>query len=162
MWSRSRVGRTATRYRGIASKLLALSAQEWRDLIAAQWALLRAQYILRSRPEGKLVEVELDQPSDESRDLSRQADAQRLARAISRAANFGVIRPACLVRSMALCRLLESRGIDGSRVEVGVAMRDGRFVAHAWVRWRGQILGDEESRIQEYRPMSGVGVVLQD
>jgi hypothetical protein len=92
-------------------------------------------------------------------DPGRLPDARHLALAVRRAAAFGIFRPACLVRSIALCRLMESRGIRGASVEVGVALSAGRFMAHAWVRWNGEILGDEEERIAEYRPLSQVGVV---
>ena len=127
--------------------------------MSAQIALLYAQYLVWTRPQGRLVTVTSRRLAPGEVDRGRLPEARRLALAVRRVAAFGVFRPACLVRSIALCRLMESYGIHGGRVEVGVALSEGRFMAHAWVRWNGEILGDEEERIAEYRPLSEVGVV---
>lgn len=163
----------ARRYRGAARKLLTLSPGDWRDLLSAQVALLWAQVLVWTRPEGELVARSTPKPAhDDARsqppdgeqrdaeepDAAHLHDARRLALATRRAAAFGVFRPACLVRSIALCRLMEARGLHGGRVEVGVALTKGKFVAHAWVRWGSAILGDDDATVAVYRPLTDVGV----
>jgi hypothetical protein len=151
-------------YQRAVPKLSKLSWREWRDLLSAQVALLVAQVRVRTKAQGELVEPEADRARDEraAPTAAQQDEAKRVALAVSRAAAFGVFRPACLVRSIALCRLLERRGIPGGRVEVGVIMRDGRFVAHAWVTLAGQVLSDDPGSVQRYAPLPGVNVLHGD
>ncbi len=92
----------------------------------------------------------------DSATLSR---AEALALAVGRAAEFGVFRPLCLVRAVALNRVLERHGIKGSRVRVGVRMRNGRFAAHAWVEYGDRVLGDSEAHVGSFVELSEVHLV---
>jgi hypothetical protein len=85
--------------------------------------------------------------------------AEALALAVGRAAEFGVFRPLCLVRAVALNRVLERHGIRGSRVRVGVRMRNGRFAAHAWVEYGDRVLGDNEAHVGSFVELSEVRLV---
>ncbi len=85
--------------------------------------------------------------------------AEALALAVGRAAEFGVFRPLCLVRAVALNRVLERHGITGSRVRVGVRMRNGRFAAHAWVEYGDRVLGDNEAHVGSFVELSEVRLV---
>lgn len=85
--------------------------------------------------------------------------AEALALAVGRAAEFGVFRPLCLVRAVALNRMLERHGIKGSRVRVGVRMRNGRFAAHAWVEYGDRVLGDNEAHVGSFVELSEVRLV---
>jgi hypothetical protein len=85
--------------------------------------------------------------------------AEALALAVGRAAEFGVFRPLCLVRAVALNRVLERHGIKGSRVRVGVRMRNGRFAAHAWVEYGDRVLGDNEAHVGSFVELSEVRLV---
>ena len=105
----------------IPGKLSRLSLRDWRELFEAQWALLVAQSMLRSRPMGSLA---TPVASVGAVDLDRMPEARRLALAMVRAARFGVFRPQCLARSLALSRMLTAHGITGGIVRVGVR-RDG-------------------------------------
>lgn len=147
--------------------LAVLPASEWWELACAQIALLQAQVLLCVRPTGSLVD---DHSRPERADRSGievsafrvsppPPDAAfRAARAVRRAAQYGVFRPRCLVRSVALHRLLERRGVVGSRIRVGVRREQGRFEAHAWVELDGRVLGDTPShtsgftRLLDVRP----------
>jgi hypothetical protein len=66
----------------------------------------------------------------------------RLARAVTRASRYGVFRPQCLVRALALHQMLERHGVPGSTIRIGVRQTDRAFVAHAWVERDGVVLGD--------------------
>src|SRR4051812_36460446 len=95
----------------------------WRDLsdvLVAQVALARAQLQLRTRPEGALIDP-IAAPDVTSRTPAlHHEQAERFARAVIRAARYGVLRPQCLVRALALQQLLERRAITGSAVRIGV------------------------------------------
>ena len=139
----------------IAKKLATLSAREWLDLFQAQWALAAAQLTVRSRPVGTLA---TPATGAVSADLARLPEARRLALAVVRAARFGVFRPQCLVRSVALSRMLEKRGIEGAMVRVGVRRQDGEFLAHAWVEYAGQTLGDADAHVGAFVPLTNLEV----
>jgi hypothetical protein len=146
-------------------KLTRLSPREWADLLEAQLALLLAQFRVWTRPTGRLVShsspsaTEPSSPPISDLDGPTGARAEALALAVGRAAEFGVFRPLCLVRAVALNRVLERHGITGSRVRVGVRMRNGRFAAHAWVEYGDRILGDNEAHVGSFVELSEVQLV---
>ncbi|HEY9479239.1 MAG TPA: lasso peptide biosynthesis B2 protein [Gemmatimonadaceae bacterium] len=162
-------------------KLTRLSPREWADLLEAQLALLLAQFRVWTRPTGRLVSHSVPSspsapaPSDASApqhhpaaepsvlhpgsDSPTEARAEALALAVGRAAEFGLFRPLCLVRAVALNRVLERHGITGSRVRVGVRMRNGRFAAHAWVEYGERVLGDNEWHVGSFAELSEVRLV---
>jgi len=82
--------------------------------------------------------------------------ARRLAQAVERVADHGIFRPTCLVKSVALQRLLRSHGIRGSRIHIGVRLRDGDFVAHAWVDLHGTVLNDTDAHVGGFDPLCDV------
>lgn len=124
-------------------------------MMRAQSALLRAQREMRSLPTGELVREE-SAPKGASAD--RADDARRIALAINRVAEYGVFRPKCLVRSRALRQLLDSAGIAGAEVRVGVQLSRGRFLAHAWVEYGGQVVGDDPEFVARFDPMTELQV----
>jgi hypothetical protein len=126
------------------------------DLFRAQLALARAQREMRSVPTGEMVRDEsIDRHSSTA---NRFDDARRIAMAVNRAANFGVFRPKCLVKSRALRKMLDAEGIDGAEVRVGVRLTDGRFRAHAWVEYNGEVVGDDPAAVAKFVPMPGIRV----
>lgn len=142
----------------IAKKLLRLSPREWAQVFEAQWALLSAQATVRNRPVGELATAATGQ---KSADPARLPEARRLALAVVRAARYGVIRPQCLVRSVALSRLLTSHGIEGALVRVGVRRTSGEFLAHAWVEYAGETLGDADDHVGSFVPLTNLDVRKQ-
>ena len=144
-------------------KLTRLSPREWADLIEAQLALLVAQFRVWTRPTGRLVAHSSDAASESVERVPAVPPvpprAEALALAVGRAAEFGVFRPLCLVRAVALNRVLERHGISGSRVRVGVRMRNGRFAAHAWVEYGDRVLGDNEAHVGSFVELSEVRLV---
>jgi hypothetical protein len=154
MWRRLR--REIGRYRRSVPKLAALGWQDWKDLARAQFALVRAQRDMRSLPTGTMVRD--DVPGTASAASDRLDDARRIALAVNRAAEFGLFRPKCLVRSRALRGLLDEDRIEGAEVRVGVQLHEGRFFAHAWVEYAGQVVGDDPARVARFVPMTGIQV----
>jgi len=121
----------------------------------AQWALLAARGMVRNRPIGSLATPTVGNPPA---DPARLPEARRLALAIVRAARFGVFRPQCLVRSVALSQMLTDRRISGALVRVGVRRKNGEFSAHAWVELAGETLGDADDHVGSFVPMTNLDV----
>ena len=142
----------------IARKLATLSLSDWGELFRAQWALLVAQAIVRSRAVGSLAAAAA---SAGAADMARLPEARRLALAVLRAARFGVFRPQCLVRSMALSSMLARRGIGGGIVRVGVRRANGQFLAHAWVELGGETLGDDDEHVETFVPLTNLDIRQQ-
>ena len=139
----------------LARKLVGLSFRDWAELIQAQWALLAARGMVRNRPIGSLATPTAGNPPA---DATRLPEARRLALAVVRAARFGVFRPQCLVRSVALSQMLADRRISGALVRVGVRRRNGEFSAHAWVELAGETLGDADDLVGSFVPMTSLDV----
>ncbi len=137
-------------------RILRLGPDEWLDLVRAQMALLQAQRRLRTEPIGSLAIRE-----DFSANLTT-GDADRaaaLAHAVHRAARYGLFRPYCLVRAMAIRELLLADGIRGASIRIGVRRLNGEFQAHAWVRWGARILGDEPRHVAQFTEVDDLGVM---
>jgi len=144
--------------------LARLSAREWLDVAEAQFELLVSKTIVATRRTGQLVSrAPLDPFGDTITPATSTANVdprpEQLALAIGRAAENGVFRPLCLVRAVALKRLLDRHGFDGSMVKIGVRMSRGRFAAHAWVAYNDQILGDQEWHVKSFAELDEVNVM---
>jgi hypothetical protein len=115
---------------------------------------------MRSRPTGEMVRDDLAVgKSPGARPVTdRLDDARRVALAVNRAAQFGLFRPRCLVKSRALRQLLDSAGIAGAEVRVGVQLSHGQFLAHAWVEYAGQIVGDDPVQVAKFTMLPGINI----
>jgi hypothetical protein len=127
-----------------------------RDLVAAQAALLRARRRLKHEPIGSLTERRQRHAAPARGDRAR---AEQLAAAVNGAARFGLFRPFCLVRAVALEDLLLREGITGSDIRIGVRRRDGVFAAHAWVRWGDVLLGDDVAHVATFTEVDDIRVL---
>jgi transglutaminase superfamily protein len=146
-------------------RLARLSARDWLDIAEAQIELLVAKIIVATRRTGQLVSRAPLDPFGDS-DVASAAPStnsnprpEQLALAVGRAAENGVFRPLCLVRAVALKRLLDRHGFEGSIVKIGVRMNRGRFAAHAWVAYGDQILGDQEWHVQSFAELDEISVM---
>lgn len=135
-----------------------LGFRDWQELARAQGAIVRWSLARRRRPRGQLVvragsESLIPSPSPGPAEISR---AREIALALDRAARFGLLRPKCLVRSLALDDLLRREGLDASRVRFGVRKREGVFEAHAWVEFGEEVLADDAAHVASYAPVPGL------
>jgi hypothetical protein len=73
-----------------------------------------------------------------------------LERAVDRAARYGLFRPKCLAKSVALHRMLRRAGIGSSRIRIGVRRESSGLTAHAWVTLDDQILGDNPTFVSRF------------
>jgi hypothetical protein len=146
-------GTTTQRLRKLAS----LDGGEILLLVAAQRALVSAQLLVWTRPVGKLTApAEGDEAPATPLTPRDEALAKRIALAVERAAENGIFRPRCLVRAVAIQRMLEARGISGGRICIGVRTRRGRFAAHAWVQRGNLLLGDVATHVNTFVPLTDV------
>jgi hypothetical protein len=148
--------------RRIGVALAALRDRRWSEILdvaEAQLALLRAQTMRWVRPLGEFVEVAPDEPLHSHRaSLAQRQTCDRLASAVNRATRYGIFRPLCLTRAVALSRLLDAHGIAGHRIRIGVRRDAGSFTAHAWVELGHRILGDTVANTLSYAPLAQVSV----
>lgn len=135
----------------VVRKLFSLTPREFADLIVAQWYLLAALWTVRHRPKGGLLRALPDgQPAGGVRDDAR---LERLAVAVDRVARFGLFRPTCLVRAVALERQIRRANAGPAVVRVGVSQVAGKLLAHAWIELEGQVIGDEQARVRRFTPL---------
>jgi hypothetical protein len=66
---------------------------------------------------------------------------KRIVSAMNAVERNGPWRPNCLERSLALWWLFQLNAVDGE-LHIGGRKSQGRFEAHAWVEWDGQVLND--------------------
>ncbi|NNG17820.1 MAG: lasso peptide biosynthesis B2 protein, partial [Gemmatimonadales bacterium] len=114
----------------LIGKLIRLSPGEWGALFQAQAALVAAQVMVWTQPQGRLVSRVSAPTTEVPARAEDERRAESLARAVNRVARYGLFRPRCLVRAIGLRRLLASHGMDAT-VRIGVRQREGRFDAHA-------------------------------
>jgi hypothetical protein len=127
------------------------------DLIRAQAALVSAQFSVWARPSGQLVCGD-SKPDTQATDCERDV-AVRLANAVDRAGDYGIFRPRCLVRAVALVRLLREQGIQGSRIRIGVRWNGRGFLAHAWVEYGSLVLLDKIERTSSFSRLADMQLV---
>jgi hypothetical protein len=147
------------RVRLAVAKLTRVGPRGWWILLQAQASVLAAFAFVRNRPQGELIESLAARFTERDEDPVDFEAAEEAGLAIDRAARYGIGRPLCLVRSVALHHLLERRGIRGSRICVGVRMSGTGFEAHAWVELSGRIIGDDPAYVQKFSPFSGISEI---
>lgn len=136
-----------------------LGWDDWKRVAIGYRALRQAIRDVRDRPQGEIVAK--GSPS-EAADGARLPDARAVALGVSRAAAYGFLHPTCLAQSLAIQRCLTDAGIAGGRIRVGVARRRGKFIAHAWVEFAGEVVGDDRASVEKYEPFDDLLVVPAD
>lgn len=76
-------------------------------------------------------------------------NVSRTARMVRAAARYGLVRPTCLEKSLALWWLLGRQGIASS-VRIGTRKSAGRLEAHAWVEFEGRALNESAEPHKQY------------
>jgi hypothetical protein len=135
----------------LARRLFSLPAREFGELLVAQLFLLGALWSVRRRPKGELL-----RPVDGGPDRGNREGEDRLAGlvvAVDRAARYGLFRPTCLVRAVALERMIVRAGVGPAVVRVGVLTGGDAFMAHAWIELSGRVVGDDPSRVAQFTPL---------
>lgn len=136
------------------SRIRAVSAREWRDLLRAVVAVTRAWVHVRTRPRGRLVAALHEAPVPTVPIPLVRERAVALAWAVDRVADAPAIGATCLVRALALQHLLRDEGIRDARIQVGVNRLAGRLEAHAWVQLGPHALGAPGRERRRFASMS--------
>ncbi len=147
------------RLMGVVRKLFTLTPSEFADLALAQWYLLAALWTVRRRPKGELLRPLSATPAASG--VRNDARLERLAVAVDRVARFGLFRPTCLVRAVALERQIRRAKAGSAVVRVGVAQVAGELLAHAWIELEGQVIGDEQARVRRFTPLHDFSALAQ-
>ena len=149
----------------LVSRVLRLRGGDVLLLARAQWALVRARIVVRSRAVGSLAapaeaadEVQLARSRAAWPPRAARAEALRLSEAVRQVALHGPLRANCLVRSVALQRLLADAGITRGVLRVGVHRTAGTFEAHAWLELDGRVVGDDQANTGRYAPFDQLQV----
>jgi hypothetical protein len=87
--------------------------------------------------------------SDRQSDVSIGNDASCTARMVHAAARYGLVRPTCLEKSLALWWFLGRRGIVSS-LRIGTRKNGNRLEAHAWIELGGRPLNETGGPIPDY------------
>ncbi|HQZ69993.1 MAG: lasso peptide biosynthesis B2 protein [Anaerolineae bacterium] len=90
---------------------------------------------------------------------SRDAEFEKaalIARGVDVAARYGLVRPACLGRSLGLWWLLRRQGLP-AELRIGVRRVADDLAAHAWVEHDGQVLIDTAATVAQFVSLSGDG-----
>jgi hypothetical protein len=152
---RSSLELAQVRWRRRALKMAGLSGQDWRVLVEAFGLLLVVGAGLRGRSFARMAAWAT---RVEPAPVASIEAVERIAWLVGVAAR--ATRFKCLVRSLALSRVLARRGITTS-VQIGVRPGDRELLAHAWVEWNGRVLNDSVAHVREYVPLDRpVGAVF--
>ncbi len=126
-------------------QLVALTVTEWRVLLLTILLLPMIALVLQFKGfkwTQTLLSKHLPKehgiliPEDEQLKV-----AQSVARIVSIAANHGFYSANCLKKSLLTWWLLRRRGIT-VELKIGINKDAGDFNAHAWVKFRGNVLVD--------------------
>ena len=145
----------------LAAARSALRAARWaeiRDVAEAQVALLRAELLRWLSPAGELVEPSISAGNPVSISAEERTSYARLARAVDRAARYGVFRPQCLSRALALSRMLSVRGFIAHQIRIGVRKEDSAFTAHAWVELDDALRENATGNARGYTALTAVSL----
>lgn len=139
-------------------RLLRAGPGEWARLLEAQFWILWAGVRVRFLPRGRLVTAVPPRSGEDGANPKDRQRVHRIETSLVRVARRGLGRPACLVRSMALERMLRAHGVAPTRVRFGVRQREGTFESHAWVEWGDRIVGDDLRHIRSYTPIDDLAL----
>lgn len=135
----------------VTRRLFNITPCEFADLVAAQWYLLAALWTVRSRPRGDLLRPVSEGSS--AGGLPDGARLERMALAVDRMARFGLFRPTCLVRAVALERQIRRARAGNAVVRLGVSPVGGELLAHAWIEMEGRVIGDDLAKVRRFTPL---------
>ncbi len=135
-----------------------ITAAEIRLIAEAQLVLVTCQIARWLRPTGRLLTSESEQQLEPAT-RPDYATAARIGWAVTRAARYGLFRPKCLVRSLAVQRMLRRRGIEASELRIGVRLDQGALAAHAWVELGGAVVGDTVKHVRTFTPVTDFRMV---
>lgn len=138
---------------GRLQKLAALSLADWRILLASMFLLPATALSLRMKgytwTRNYLENHGKRRPNSALTRERQLAEAQRITRLVSIAANHGIYRTNCLKRALVARWLLQRRDI-GTDLKIGINNDLSLFSAHAWLEFDGHILIDSDKTKERF------------
>ena len=126
-----------------------LSPSDWLALTEAWWWLFYLHLALRWMSYERIA----FSVRPISKNISELSDdlfiAQRLQRLVGIASRLYLIPMTCLVRSLTLQKMLNSRNIS-AQVRIGAQKIQGALYAHAWVEVNGNPIGEADDIAQKF------------
>lgn len=138
---------------GALGRLPILSVRDLAWVGRAQWYLVRARVSLLLVPRGRLLAAVPEADAGRTPYGDALVQARRVALAVDRAAEYGLFVPTCLVRAIALERLLTREGVAGAVVRIGARHRGGRPEMHAWIEVGGIVIGERPEVAGAFTPL---------
>lgn len=139
------------------NRMRGITGAELLYLLEAQFYLGLGELARLVRPKGELVRgvqdlsTTVEAPAQREVVISELRAAAVVGWAVTRAARYGIVRSQCLVRSLAIQRMLKRRGIRGSELKIGVRVENGKLLAHAWVQLHGAVVGDSVGYVSTFQ-----------
>jgi len=120
-----------------------ISFLDWLILIEAWGMLLFFHLALRCVSYETLKTSSRRMSSEISEPVRALLSAQKYQHLIGRASRLHLLPMTCLARSLALCWMLNRRGIP-AEIRIGVKKSWDRILAHAWIEVLGEPIGEAE------------------
>ena len=127
-----------------------LSASDWLHLIEAWISLLVYWLALRWSSFDSLSAPQFLIPSKKTAVPAELSFMQRLYQLVGWASHLHIFPMSCVEKSLALQWMLRRRGIN-AHVEIGAHKVSDGISAHAWVKVAGQIVGESEDIIANFK-----------
>lgn len=143
--------------RAPASKLLRRTPGDWREVCSAYGYLLLAWWRLSLRRDRLDRWIVQEREAVDISSLPNETDRRSIIRSanwINAAARHPWPWARCLQRSLALCFLLERRGVQ-AQLKIGVRKNGSALEAHAWVEYCGKVLNDSQEVSQRFTLLNG-------
>ena len=138
---------------GALGRLSFLSVPDLVGAARAQWYLLRARLSVVLAPRGRLLAAVRPAEAGRAPSGDAMARARRVALAVDRAAEYGLFTPTCLVRAIAVERLLTREGVAGAVVRIGARQGADGPEMHAWIDIGGMVIGDRPEVAGAFTPL---------
>jgi hypothetical protein len=128
-----------------------LTAGDWWLLIRAWWLLLAADLALRWFSFQKVQRLFIAMPA--ATPSAKFSKAQRIVRRVDIAARHHLYSMTCLRRALVAQRLLAECGL-ATELRIGVRKTGPQLEAHAWVEFEGVPIGEMQTRLAPFTPLS--------
>ena len=127
--------------------------EDWFGLAEAWWLMLYFHLALRRTSYERLIEPGKSEHVRTSDPSNHENTAEHLRRLVGYSSQLHFLRITCLVRTLALRRMLGRRGIP-AQIRIGVNTTASVLKAHAWLEVAGTMIGEPEEIEEKFKVLS--------
>jgi Transglutaminase-like superfamily len=151
--------KTFQRYRALEPEARAL----FRDTVFLMPRISMSLHVRGFQKTQRALQQKLSSTTHKSPNGNEDAQyaVQTTCRMVRAGAQYGLIRPSCLVESLTLWYLLRRQSLPAT-LRIGVRKPAGKFEAHAWVECEGIALNQPAEPHQHYAAFDSGLCELQD